>query len=64
MDFVIFLFQCNTGQYFCYVRKVPTRKFGVAEFMNFKWLYLGMYLKLGDKLDYFRIHLLLDFQNI
>ena len=24
-------------------------KFEVAEFMNFKWLYLGIYLKLGDK---------------
>ena len=24
-------------------------KFEVAEFMNFKWLYLRMYLKLGDK---------------
>ena len=24
-------------------------RFEVAEFMNFKWLYVGTYLKLGDK---------------
>ena len=39
-------------------------KFEVAEFMNFKWLFLGIYLKLGDKWDYIRIHILMDFQNI
>ena len=39
-------------------------KFEVAEFMNFKWLYLGINLKLGDKWDYIRIQSLMDFQNI
>ena len=39
-------------------------KFEVAEFMNFKWLYLGVYLELGDKREYFRIQNLMDFQNI
>ena len=49
MEFVRFLFQCNTGQNFVMFERYQRAKFEVAEFMNFKWQYLGIYLKLGDK---------------